>query len=48
MQITIRNHRLLKLLGFEPVSPDTPAMASLSLRLWLKCIGWQIRRKLWD
>lgn len=47
MQITIRNHRLLRLTGHEPRSPTTPAVVSLSSRTWLECIGRQIRWKLW-
>jgi hypothetical protein len=31
--ITIRNQRLLRLLGFEPISPA--AVASMSWRFWL-------------
>lgn len=43
MQITIRNHRLLRLLGFEPAAPDRPALVGQSARAWCGSIAWSIR-----
>jgi hypothetical protein len=38
MQITVRNHPLLRLFGFKPISPKAHAMASMSVRLWIECV----------
>lgn len=42
MQITIRNQRLLRILGFQPNSKPSNMIVGLSLRGWLDTIRYRL------
>jgi len=42
MQVTIRNQRLLRTLGFTPSGDPTKGFVGLSVRSWLEVIGRRI------
>lgn len=42
MQITIRNQRLLRALGFEPSTNPSNMVIGLSVRGWVETIWWRL------
>lgn len=48
MQITIRNQRLLRILGFQPNSQPSNMVVGLSIRGWLETIRWRLRAQIME
>lgn len=44
--ITVRNHTVLRLFGFTPISPRTPAFVRQDLTGWMRSAWWRLRHPL--